>query len=377
MAASELRLARQDGGFTIEGAGAERFELINDYLGYLLDRNYSPRTVEAYAFDLLAFARWLGGERLALEAVTTDSIVRYLATCRSAPVRGRPGGNVVSIRDGRSAGFAPSTINRRLAAIAGLFGYREMLDPSARSPVPRGRAARRAARGERSGELGHLGRPRSRSRLRLRQPRRLPRALDRDELRALIGSLRTHRDRAIAGLMVFSGLRSAEVLSLGVRDVDIARGWVQVIGKGEKERITPLRHETRAILLSWLDERDGGPTDAVFPGPRGERLSRDGVRRLLERHVATARLTCTSLVAKSVSPHVLRHSCAMRLRRHGVDLATIALWLGHEDIRTTHSTYLHADLALKEKALALTAPPNTAAGRYQPDDELITFLEGL
>ena len=133
-----------------------------------------------------------------------------------------------------------------------------------------------------------------------------------------------------------------------------------------KERITPLRHETRAILLSWLDERDGGPTDAVFPGPRGERLSRDGVRRLLERHVATARLTCTSLVAKSVSPHVLRHSCAMRLRRHGVDLATIALWLGHEDIRTTHSTYLHADLALKETAWVRRSRSDYAASGTTP-----------
>jgi site-specific recombinase XerD len=95
--------------------------LINDYLGYLVDRAYSPHSVEAYAFDLLTFARWLESEHLALETVTTDSLVRYLAACRAAPVRGRPGGNVYSIRDGRNAGFAPSTINRRLAAISGLF----------------------------------------------------------------------------------------------------------------------------------------------------------------------------------------------------------------------------------------------------------------
>jgi Phage integrase, N-terminal SAM-like domain len=110
--------------------------LINDYLGYLVDRAYSPHSVEAYAFDLLTFARWLESEHLALETVTTDSLVRYLAACRAAPVRSRPGGNVYSIRDGRNAGFAPSTINRRLAAISGLFSYRQMLDPSARSPVP-------------------------------------------------------------------------------------------------------------------------------------------------------------------------------------------------------------------------------------------------
>jgi site-specific recombinase XerD len=338
MAASELRLARQDGGFTIEGAGAERFELINDYLGYLLDRNYSPRTVEAYAFDLLAFARWLGGERLALEAVTTDSIVRYLAACRSAPVRGRPGGNVVSIRDGRSAGFAPSTINRRLAAIAGLFGYREMLDPSARSPVPRGRAARRAARGERSGELGHLGRPRSRSRLRLRQPRRLPRALDRDELRALIGSLRTHRDRAIAGLMVFSGLRSAEVLSLGVRDVDIARGWVQVIGKGEKERRVPLDPDVASLIQTYLlVERPETTESALFvvaKGPnRGEPLSAAGLRTIFRYHRAKSGVPAGH-------PHALRHSFGTALAEAGVDLAVIQALMGHDHVDSA-AVYIH------------------------------------
>jgi site-specific recombinase XerD len=235
------------------GEGALGFGLINDYLDYLVDRAYSPHSVEAYAFDLLTFARWPESEHLALDAVTTDSLVRYLAACRKAPVRRRPGGNEYSIRDGRNAGFAPSTINRRLAAISGLFSYRQMLDPSARGPVPRGKEARWAASGELSGELGHLGRPRSR--LRLREPRRLPRALDRDELRSLIGSFRTYRDRAMAGLMVFSGLRSAEVLSLRVRDVDIGRGWVQVIGRGDKRRVPP-DPDVASLIQTYLSQSD-------------------------------------------------------------------------------------------------------------------------
>jgi site-specific recombinase XerD len=242
VAPEELRVEHRQGRWELAGPGAEQFGLLASYLGYLTDRAYSPRTVEAYAFDLLAFARWLRSEDLTLEPVTADVIIRYLAACRRAPVRGRPGGNVYSIRDGRSAGYAVATINRRLAAISGFFGYREMLDPDARNPVPRGREARRVARGERSGDLGHLAKPRARSRLRLREPRRLPRALEGDELRALIGSFRTQRDRAIARLMVFSGLRSAEVLGLQVRDIDIGRGWARVVGKGNKSggsRSTP------------------------------------------------------------------------------------------------------------------------------------------
>ncbi|ORB98643.1 integrase, partial [Mycobacterium persicum] len=222
------------------GSGPVGVELINDYLGYLADRNYSPRTVRAYAFDLLAFARWLVVEQLALAEVTTEVLLRFLAFCRSAVPPGRPGGNVYSIRDGRSSGYAATTINRRLAAISGLFSYRQMRDGAATSPVPHGPAARRATAGEQSGLLAHLRKPKQRSRLRVREPRRLPRGLDHKEATALLGSLRTERDRAIAGLMLLSGLRSAEVLGFGVRDVDIGRGWVRVIGKGDKERRVPL-----------------------------------------------------------------------------------------------------------------------------------------
>ena len=322
----------------LEGRSARAFSVINDYLGYLVDRAYSPRTVEAYAFDLLAFARWLLSEKVALAAVTTDVVVRYLAACRTAPVRGRAGGNVYSIRDGRNAGFAPSTINRRLAAISGLFGYREMLDPDARNPVPRGKEARRATRGERSGELGHLGRPRSRSRLRLREPRRLPRALDRDELRALIGSFRTDRDRAIAGLMVFSGLRSAEVLGLGVRDVDIGRGWVRVIGKGDKERRVPLDPDVASLIQTYLlAERPETNSTALFvvaKGPhRGEPLSAAGLRTVFRYHRAK-----TGVAAGH--PHALRHSFGTALAEAGVDLAVIQALMGHDHVDSA-AAYIH------------------------------------
>ncbi len=186
------------------------------------------------------------------------------------------------------------------------------------------------------------------------------------------------RDHALLLLALETGLRVSELTGLICADVRLGAGaHLRCHGKGRKERITPLRREARAVLRSWLDERRGGAGDALFCGPKGNRLSRDAVRRLVERHVAAAATACPSLASKNVTAHTLRHSCAMNLLRHGVDTATIALILGHEDVRTTYGVYLHADLSLKEQALAKTAPPRTRAGRYRPPDSLLAFLEGL
>src|SRR6478672_2635337 len=184
----ELSVAVDDDGvWQLRGTAAEKFALVNEYLGYLADRNFSPRTCRAYAFDLLAFARWLIAESVALSDVDTDVLLRFLTACREATPKGRPGGNVFSIRDGRNTGYAAATINRRLAAISSLFAFREMREPAAANPVPRGGVARRQARGERSGLLAHVGKPKPRSRLRVREPRRLPRGLSREESTALLG----------------------------------------------------------------------------------------------------------------------------------------------------------------------------------------------
>jgi hypothetical protein len=146
----------------LSGLAAERFALVNEFLGHLADRNYSPRTQRAYAFDLLAFGRWLETEGVVLAEVDTDVLLRFLTACREAVLPGRPGGNVYSIRDGRSTGYAPTTINRRLAAVSALFAFRQMRDPTVRNPVPRGRQARGLSRGERSG-LWHTWRSRPRA----------------------------------------------------------------------------------------------------------------------------------------------------------------------------------------------------------------------
>jgi integrase/recombinase XerD len=186
------------------------------------------------------------------------------------------------------------------------------------------------------------------------------------------------RDHALLLLALETGLRVSELTGLTCQAVQLGTGaHVRCAGKGRKERITPLRREARAVLRAWLDERSGVAGEPLFPGPKGGQLSRDAVRRLVERHIAAATSACPSLAAKDVTPHTLRHTCAMNLLRHGVDAATIALWLGHEDVRTTYTVYLHADLALKEAAIAKTAPPGTRPGRYQPPDALLAFLESL
>jgi site-specific recombinase XerD len=185
------------------------------------------------------------------------------------------------------------------------------------------------------------------------------------------------RDHAILVVAVQTGLRVSELTGIRRCDLHLGTGaYVHCTGKGRKERDTPLTRLSVAVLRAFLAERDDGPSGPVFPGPQGKRLSRDAVRRLVTRHTDSAAERCPSLGTKSVSPHVLRHSCAMRLLEVGLDLATIALYLGHEDPRTT-MRYLHAYLALKERAIARTAPPRTTPGRYRAPDPLLAFLDRL
>jgi site-specific recombinase XerD len=185
------------------------------------------------------------------------------------------------------------------------------------------------------------------------------------------------RDHALMLIAVQAGLRASELTGLRCGDVHLGRGpHISCRGKGRKERITPLTVGTVATLRTWLVERGGEPKDPLFPAQHGGQLSRDALERRLARHVAIANASCPSLGEKSVTLHVLRHTTAMRLLHAGVDTSVIALWLGHESPETTQ-IYLHADLALKERALARTTPPMTTPGRYRPADTVIAFLEAL
>jgi integrase/recombinase XerD len=185
------------------------------------------------------------------------------------------------------------------------------------------------------------------------------------------------RDRALLALAAQTGLRLSEITGLTRADLRLGTGaHVRCHGKGRKQRITPLTSQTVAVLRVWLHQQPGNPDDPLFPTRRGGRLSPDAVQWLLAKYAAAASKRCPSLRGKQITPHTLRHSAAMSLLAAGVDLSTIALWLGHESPRSTQP-YLHADLALKERALARTAPANTKPGRYRPPDTLLAFLESL
>jgi site-specific recombinase XerD len=185
------------------------------------------------------------------------------------------------------------------------------------------------------------------------------------------------RDRAILHVAVQTGLRNSEITSLQSQDVEFGTGaHVRCLGKGRKMRCTPLHPDVAAVLKNWLSERGGDPQDPAFPSSRGTRLSADALQRLVARHAATARKSCPSLNGKTVTPHTLRHSAAMALLRRGVDTSVIALWLGHESSNTTQ-IYMHADMRLKEQALAYATASGLVPDRYLPPDPLLTFLENL
>jgi site-specific recombinase XerD len=248
--------------------------------------------------------------------------------------------------------------NTRLAAIRSFFRYVAMTDP---------------------GRMLHCQRM-----LAMPNKRYIKRAvtfLDELEIAALLAAPdRTtwagRRDHALLLLAIQTGLRASELVNLRCGDVVLGSGaHIRCMGKGRKERATPLRRDTAKLLAAWIgdSEDDSRP---LFPSIRGERLSRDALEHLVRKHCLTASRTCQSLAAKRVTPHTLRHSTAMDLLHHGVDQTVIALWLGHESVATTQ-IYIHADMRIKEKALARVAAPVTKANRFRPDDQLLAFLEGL
>lgn len=206
--------------------------------------------------------------------------------------------------------------------------------------------------------------------------------LTRAEVDALLaapdqGTWSGRRDHALMLLAVQTGLRLSELTSLQHESLSLAVGaHVRVIGKGRKERCTPLSKSTHSVMAAWLQEPPIAYGQPLFPNARGGRLSSHGVHYLLGKHVSAAAEVCPSLKRKRVTPHVLRHTTAMDLLQAGVEQAVIALWLGHESIETTQ-IYLDANLALKEQVLAKTTPPGGIPGRYRPGDKLLAFLNSL
>jgi site-specific recombinase XerD len=259
----------------------------------------------------------------------------------------------------KNRGITARSRNLRLTAIRSFFHYAAYEEPSRAAQIQRVLAipAKRHTR-----SLVHF--------------------LSRPEIDALLAAPDQRnwfgrRDHALLLVAVQTGLRLSELTGLERADVVLGTGaHVRCVGKGRKERCTPLAKTTVAVLKVWLSEPVRHNTEVLFPNARGGRLSPDSVADLLAKHVATASRACPSLDKKHVTPHVLRHSMAMGLLQAGVDRAVIALWLGHESVETTQ-IYLEANLAMKEEILAKTMPPKGAPGRYRPGDKLLAFLNNL
>jgi len=251
------------------------------------------------------------------------------------------------------------TRNWRLAAIRSLFGYAALHHPEHAATIQR-----------------VLAIPAK------RYQRRLLTWLTQDEVDALLaapdrGTWTGRRDHAMLVLAAQTGLRISELIGLSRADVNPGTGpHVHCVGKGRKERATPLTGLTVAVLRGWLTEHACVPDDPLFPTRTGARLSHDAIEHRLAHYLATARIGCPSLRGKQVTMHTLRHTAAMRLLHAGIDITVIALWLGHEQIATAQ-IYLHADMNQKDRAIARVTAPGTAPGRYRPPDPLMAFLDGL
>jgi len=315
----------------------------------LAHKRASPETIACYRDTfrlLLRFMRERTGAEpaaLPLAALDADAVLAFLDHLE------------------RDRGCAARSRNNRLAAVRSFFRLVALRVPDC---------------------LGHVTRVMAIPVKRC--DKRLVSYLTRDEVKALLAAPdRTtwsgRRDHALLLTLYNSGARVSELTALRREQVrlDPAGPCLELRGKGRKERVVPLWAETARVLRAWLRELGDQGGGVAFPSARGQALSRDGVDHLLRRAVATAAVACPSLGAKKVSPHVLRHSTAMHLFQAGVDMAVIALWLGHESLETTH-VYVEADLATKERALDKLAPmpPGTPA-RYRPDDKLLAFLAAL
>jgi integrase/recombinase XerD len=313
----------------------------------IVQRQASPATIAAYRDTFRLLLNWLAattGTQPAtvdlgqLDVTTISAFLTYLQDER---------------------GNSTSTRNARLTAIRSLFHHAALQAPEHAESIARVLAI---------------------------PPKRCDRTLvsflTAPEIEVLLAApdrTRWHgrRDHALLALACQTGLRVSELTALTRGDVHTGEGaHVRCHGKGRKQRHTPLTRQTVTILTVWNAERKGRGDQPLFPTRSGTALSRDAIARLVAKHAATAARSCPSIAAKNVTPHTLRHSAAMALLHVGIDTSVIALWMGHASPDSTQA-YLHADMTIKQRALARVTPPNTAPGRYQPPDSLLAYLDTL
>jgi site-specific recombinase XerD len=330
----ELAVVRTGIGHRLVGDGPVT-EVANDFLEHLETRGFAAGTVRGYAYDLLNFSRFLAERDATLADVVATDLFDYLAW--QAKPKSAVGRKVVRLSERK--GPAPATMNRRIAAVRGLFEYAVIAGVRTDNPVP---AARRSSglRPKARGVLGHIGARRAPSGGRLvRQPSRLPESLDAAEVAAFLADLGTHRDRAMALAMLLGGLRAAEVRSLRLAGVDMGLRRVRVVGKGGRERIVPVDRAFFTELAAYLrSERPKGCATpecfVVLRGPTaGQAMTEAGMRRIFRTHRGRSG-------AQRVRPHRLRHTYGTELAAAGIGLLVLRELMGHASPETT-AGYVH------------------------------------
>lgn len=340
--------------FVVSGEAAEReadVAVANRFLAHLQARNFARATQRAYAFDVLNFLRFLTEADIGLTEVSPTDVFDYLAW-QQQPHRGTS--RVVRLAQRRGA--APATLNRRIAAVRGLFEYAVIIDMVPASPVPSPR--RTSGLRARRGLLGHVPvrHPRPGGRL-VREERRLPESLELAEVESFLADLGTCRDRAMVLLMLLGGLRAGEVRTLQLADVDVGRRQVKVLGKGGRERIVPVDRPFFSELAAYLGEERPAACATpecfvVLRGPTaGQALTEAGMRRIFRTHRARSG-------AVRVRPHRLRHTYGTELAAAGIDLLVLRDLMGHASPETTgRYVHLSVETLAAEYAAAREASP--------------------
>jgi integrase/recombinase XerD len=314
----------------------------------MTQRNSSPRTIAAYRDALRLLLRFASEQ-------TGEQPCRLEFADLDAPLIGAFLNHLEHQR-----GNSITTRNARLAAIHSLYRYSALRRPEDMATIAR--VIEIPAK---------------------RHTRTTISYLDQKEIKALLRAPdRTtwlgRRDHALLLTAIQTGLRVSELAGVRVADVSLGTGaHCRVIAKGRKERCATLTAETVAVLRTWLQERQGQPEQPLFPSRRGGQLTPKAIAYLLDKHVTAAARRCRSLQTKRVTPHTLRHTNAMLLRARGIDIFTIALWLGQHESTKSTEIYLHADNKLKQQAIERTTPTGTPPGRYKPPDTLLAFLDEL
>lgn len=311
------------------------------------ERRASPQTCEtyAYAYQLLvcyaAKCLKIQPSRLTIEVLDATLIVDFL--------------NYLEQERGNS----PRTRNARGAAIKAFFRFLEYRDVSCLEQSRRIHAIPMKKTDEKL--ISHLSQDETRSLL----------AAPDQQTRSGI------RDRAMLHLCIAAGLRVSELTGLWLNQLELhPHPTIHVIGKGRRERFLPLWKETATTLKAWINVRPSETTaPELFLNARGQAMSRSGFEYILSKHVKTASRAKSSLAEKRISPHVLRHTCAMNTLRATHDVRKVSLWLGHADLKSTE-IYLRADPTEKLEILMATVPPGLRQGRFKAPDKLLEMLKG-